>query len=260
LAKSSHNYKKPAIIAGASVAALLAFGGVAYASAAATKAKYPVVSEQVQKYYDENVTGKATAVPTRTPAKKVVAIGDSYSAGTGASSPSLGWVSIMSRTRDWNVTNLARGGTGYVSSVQVNAQNACGLDYCPSYPEMIADAVKISPQVVVVAGGRNDAKVQPSDEAAAIHDFYSQLHAALPQATIVALNPWWDDAGAPASLELMKAAVADAAAAAGGKFVDSGQPLDGKPELLTTDSVHPNDKGHAALAKATSTVFTTAGL
>lgn len=219
----------------------------------------PPVSPQVQKYYDENVVNRPAALPTVV-AKKVVAIGDTYSAGAGATEANVGFVFQLARSESWNLTNLARGGTGYLASLSGIARQACGLDYCPSYPEMIADAVAATPEIVLVAGGRNDAAKDPTEESAAIKDFYQQLRTSLPQAKIVALSPLWDSTEPPETLSEIAGAVRASVESVGGSYLDIGQPLQGRRALLAADGVHPNDAGHTALFEAVHAALQTAGL
>ncbi|WP_247828491.1 SGNH/GDSL hydrolase family protein [Arthrobacter antioxidans] len=190
----------------------------------------------------------STATP---PAVQVVAfVGDSYSAGAGASSSVNSWTSLLSQELEWEEVNLARGGTGY-SVAATDGQGACGLDYCPSYLEMIESVVQAKPAGVLVAGGRNDLRVESSEEMHdAVRSFYLRLRAALPDATIWAVNPLWDDGAPPPAIEELSVVVRESVESVGGVYVDVGQPLRGAPELVASDSVHPSDRGHAAISTA----------
>lgn len=208
---------------------------------------------------DSVATYKAPA-PTQQPVLKVAVIGDSYSQGTGAGSPAMGWVSRLAQNQTWNVTNLAKGGTGYFTSVTANAKAACGDDYCPSYAEVIDKAKAASPSLVLVAGGRNDAKVDPASESAAVEDFYKSLRAAVPDAKIVAFNPLWDDEAAPAALGAIAQDVRSSVESVGGVYLDASQPLASHPELIAPDGIHPNPAGHAAIFEANLKALQSAGL
>ena len=151
----------------------------------------------------------------------------------------------------WSEVNLGQGGTGYSSAVTGSgAQNACGLSLCPSYDGMIAAAATAKPRIVVVSGGRNEASHDPALIVAGISKFFSDLHAALPDAKIYATSPLWDATPPPAALRLIAQSVRDSVTAAGGTYLDIGQPLTGKPDLIIPDGIHPNDAGHAAIAAA----------
>jgi len=207
-----------------------------------------------------NKTHAPVAPITQPATVSVAVIGDSYAAGTGAGDATQGWVAKLAYSQAWNLTNVARGGTGYSKSVTTDAMKACGLNYCPSYSEMIKDAAAANPSMVLVAGGRNDSKVAADEEAADIQSFYQQLRAALPSAKIVAFSAWWDSTVAPAAVPAISASVKSSVEAVGGTYIDAGQPLAAHPELIATDHVHPNLAGHAALFTATLAKLQDAGL
>ncbi|MDQ0734059.1 SGNH/GDSL hydrolase family protein [Arthrobacter agilis] len=187
---------------------------------------------------------------TTNPEPVVAFIGDSYSAGAGASSGANNWTYLLSRELGWKEVNLARGGTGYLVA-GMNGRAACGLDYCPSYPEMIDEVAAAKPTMVLVAGGRNDLRVESPDQVhTSVRDFYSSLRAALPNVTIYAVNPLWDDDVAPAAISDLTEVVRDSVESVGGTFLDIGQPLQGAPELVSDDSVHPSDVGHRTIFEA----------
>src|SRR5215212_3919836 len=100
--------------------------------------------------------------PPVVPRPVAVFIGDSYAQGSGK------WPELVSKAQGWRQVNLGRGGTGYEARLAgAAAQKGCGLKECPSFPEMAAVAVKLHPDVVVVAGGRND---RGADIDAAVHE------------------------------------------------------------------------------------------
>lgn len=246
-------------IAGLAALAAVTAGAVAFAVVdGAAAPPQQAVPSQVQRYYDEHVANRPT--PSTAPPKAVVVIGDSYSQGTGSPDKALSWVGRLSQNQQWNITNLAKGGTGYSTSVSANAKAACGEDYCPSYAEVIDKAKAASPSLVIVAGGRNDVKVDPASEASAVVDFYKALRAALPDAKIAALNPLWDDDPAPESLAAIARDVRSAVESVGGVYLDAAQPLASRPELIAPDGIHPNPNGHAALFQANLKVLQDVGL
>jgi lysophospholipase L1-like esterase len=178
-------------------------------------------------------------------------IGDSYTAGAGALTGSNRYTTVVARSQSWIESNVGRGGTGYTSSVSGDAAaDACRLEYCPDFREMIPEAVAADPDIVIVGGGRNDADEDVSTEADAITAFYTDLRAALPDAQLIATSPLWDDETAPEELEEISAAVRGAIESVGGVYLDIGQPLQGKAELMSPDGVHPNDEGHKAIGAA----------
>jgi lysophospholipase L1-like esterase len=84
---------------------------------------------------------------------------------------------------------------------------------------------------------------------AAITSTFTELRAGLPDAQIIAVPPLWDASDTPARLAEITAEVQTAVEAAGGTFVDIGQPLEGQPDLIAEDGVSPSDEGHAVLFK-----------
>lgn len=222
---------------------LLAIFAVCIAALAWTRAVPAATAEVV----GTSVKSFPAATPSPTPTgKKVVFIGDSYAQGTGASAPTNRWASKLSFTMGWTEANIARGGTGYIATPE-NPKGACGLDVCPTFIEMIPDAVKANPDMVIVSGGRNDIGSPDLAFGNAVDKFYSALREALPKAKIVAVNPLWDATAAPAQLarygEMVKTAVTNVQ----GTYVDVKQPLQGHSDFMTSDGVHPGDQGYTAI-------------
>ena len=83
-------------------------------------------------------------------APKAAFIGDSITAGHGASSEQTRWTSLVSQRMGWIEHNFGRGGTGYLAT---SSREGCGLDFCPNYLGMLNDVVSSDPDIVVVAGG-----------------------------------------------------------------------------------------------------------
>ena len=234
---------------------LLSAAALACSLALATgcSATPPPVSDKVQAEYEKN----RSLAPTGhvQPAQKAVFVGDSYTAGAGSTQGS--WADRMAPRVGWQFKNLALGGTGYLNQ---SSKAGCGLDFCPNYDGVIPGIAKESPTMVVVSGGRNDTALNPVDVQASITKFYQELHATMPTAKIIALSPVWDATHPPAALADIASSVQQAAVAAGGAYVDIGEPLAGHPELIAADKVHPNDAGHEALAVATEKALRAAGV
>lgn len=191
-------------------------------------------------------TSAPPAAPTKPP-PIVAFVGDSYTAGAGASDPSRNFVSLVAKHEGWQAVNLGRGGTGYIAT---SSQAGCGLDYCPNYQQMVPDVVARAPSVVFVSGGQNDSGRSDKDFSDAVKKLYDDLRAGLPDARIIAASPLGLDDPPSASLAARRAIVKKAVIAVGGEYLDLGQPLGRHPELMADDHVHPNDEGHAAIASA----------
>lgn len=226
---------------------VLAAGVIALSGFAVTKAASSApsaVSEAAQSYVPEStVTPEAAVV-----APRAVFIGDSYTQGTGASDKeTTRWTSLVAANKGWEQINLGRGGTGYVTTSGVNG---CGKEYCPSYPEMIAEAVAAQPDLVVVAGGQNDLRAMadtPDVVIAGINTTYSSLRAALPGARIIAVGPSTASTVNNTVIALDEAVKA-AAAANGAEYISLLDPAVLTPEMIAPDGSHANDAGHAAIA------------
>lgn len=178
----------------------------------------------------------------------VVFLGDSYTAGVGASDKALGWASLVGEAEGWRVRNLARGGTGYAARVTGEAAPAaCGRDECPAFGEMAREGASLVPDIVIVSGGRNDIGQTPVD--ADVADFFDTLSAAYPGSRIYVTDVLWHDQAPDAVQELSRVVEADAQRV-GAVWLDIGQPLAGDSGLFAPDGVHPNDAGHEAIAQA----------
>jgi len=222
-------------LVGLAVLAVITFGVVAYAlvpAPAPASVAAPVA--------------KPTATPTPAPKPVVAFIGDSYTAGAGASTPAMRWTTRLSVSAGFKEVNLGQGGTGYATS-STAADGTVRREYAASIPE----AVKAAPDVVIVSGGRNDAPEQSAVVIAAIDDFYTRLRAAMPKVKIIAVSPVWDAGTPPKGVDLVATSAKAAVERVGGAYLDIGQPLAGHPEFIIADKIHPNDSGAAALAEAT---------
>jgi acyl-CoA thioesterase-1 len=180
------------------------------------------------------------ATPTKRPV--AVFIGDSYTQGSGK------WPGMVAKAQRWEMVNLARGGTGYAARLTgQTAQKGCGLDECPNFVEMADVAIKRKPDVVVVAGGRNDGGVDIADPT---HTLFRKVRDALPEARIIAIQPMWDASPYPGFLVGYGRVIRKEVEAVDGDYVKIGNPLAGRPELVKDDGVHPTTAGQEVLAEA----------
>lgn len=175
-----------------------------------------------------------------------VFIGDSYTQGVGATSSDLRWSTLLAAEEGWTEVNLGRGGTGYVTTSGVSG---CGLEYCPSYPEMLAE-LPAEVDIAVIAGGQNDFTAWTNDHAAvtaAIDATLTGLREALPEARIIVVGPSTPGEVVP-TVTGMSAAVQRGAAGIAASFVSLIDPPVLSAALLAADGAHPNDEGHKAIA------------
>ena len=166
--------------------------------------------------------------------------GDSYTRGKAASDYSMRWSSIVSEMRGWEEINHGIDGLGFVRR----------RDEFPDVPgEVIAD----DPDIVIVALGINDNfifesrgdEIQPQIDA----DF-ARLARELPDARIVVVEPFWYTKVRPDSVAAIIGWVRSAAEAEGFEYISGASHwLDGHPEWMADDALHPNDAGYAEIAR-----------
>jgi len=163
----------------------------------------------------------------------VAFFGDDWTSGAGASSKKKRFSSIVSTKLGLLERNFGQTGTGY-----------------SSYGDRVADVAAAKPDVVVVAGGRND--IVDGRAGAAVSGakkLFAALHAKLPDAVLVAVAPMWGDSDPLPALKDLAAEVKKAVTAAGGKYLDIPDPVNGHPEYMA-DAADPGDNGYAAIADA----------
>lgn len=209
------------------------------------------------------VTAEATATPTATPTPtptptptvapitSVVTIGDSIMAGYGLDDESAAWPALLATSTGLPVTNLGCSGAGFI------AVGGCGTDF----QGLIAQAAAANPSLVIIESSDNDLGQSAGDIQAATTSTIAALHAALPNARIVAFGTLWDQpGGVPQEVADSTAAIQAAVAAVGGTFVDIGQPLAGDDQLLQSDSEHPTVAGQQVLVQTIRSALTANGI
>jgi lysophospholipase L1-like esterase len=187
-------------------------------------------------------------------APKAAFIGDSITAGYGASSALKRWTSLVSQRMGWIEHNFGRGGTGYLAT---SSREGCGLDFCPNYLGMLDEVASSDPDIVVVAGGENDLAEFASNSgpvSGAITGTFNGLRERLPNARIIAVGPFARDI--TSSVIAFDLVVQDAARAVGGEYVSLIAPNPVVQEdMFTADGAHVNDSGHAAIADRITSVL-----
>jgi len=190
------------------------------------------------------------AEPTPSATGPVVSFyGDSYTRGTGASSPDRRWSTIISSERGWHEVNRSENGLGFVNR---RASMGPGLDDIPA--QIIAD----DPDLVFVTMGLND--TFSYDRAAdrireTIDSDLQRLRDGLPEARIVVVEPFWYTADRPPSIDVIAGWVEDAAARIGADHIEGashwldGHDADSADSWMAGDGLHPNDTGYAYLAE-----------
>lgn len=189
-------------------------------------------------------------------------VGDSYTAGAGASSSAGAWSCLAAVELDWICNRDAEGGTGFINDGRANQP-----DFAPLPDRLAATASRFLADVVVVDSGRNDMSTPATEVVSAIADYVASVRQYWPDATLVLVVPSFlsQDAG-PADPwhSTVAAGMQSLVVQYGGLLIDpvaeqwtSG--TDGQ-QLLDADGVHPNDAGHALLAERFVADVRTAGL
>jgi len=220
------------VVAGIVIAAFLGGGG-------ADRGKVPQYTPP----------GDAAGPTIPAPMPLAVFIGDSYTQGAGGGG--VRWPTLVGEAHGWDVDNLGLGGTGYIKT---SDENGCGRPYCGTYGQTI-DEIVGSPSYIVVAGGRNDIGLPTADVAAAADALFGELRERYPDAMIFVMAPWFDDDPPPQVSGEFAQAIQAAALENEVIYLDSGQPLFDRADLISPDGVHPNAAGYQALAAAVTAVL-----
>ncbi len=189
------------------------------------------------------------------PGGPVVAFyGDSYTLGTGASDPSKRWSTIVSADRGWNEVNPSVNGLGFVN-------NRGSL---PAGGDLVDAVIASEPDILFVTMGLNDNFSMPArsdDVHAAIVSDFTTLRSALPETRIIVVEPFWYTDDRPASLATISGWVADEARVIGADHIEGASHwIEGHPEWMAGDGLHPNDDGYAEMAKRMSEELERLGL
>lgn len=211
----------------------------------------------------ETYTPPAAAPPVTRSAVKVYIIGDSVtggSAGSGHENERYG--NVMASGLNWALTTDAVGATGFAAkgpqSSKVDA----------SFETRVDKIIAAKPDVVIVAGGRNDAYTPVEEVAPKVAKFFTQLRTGLPSAKIVTIAGWrWNTT-------IEKKAIAPQAALArvlgaetsrvNGTFIDPVASLpmfddSNAGQYVSEDNFHPNREGYRMLGESLAKLMVTNG-
>lgn len=202
------------------------------------------------------VSGCSTSPPAdvRDPdATRVAFYGDSYTLGTGASSAENRWSTVISEQRGWSEFNPSVNGLGFI-----NNRSIFGDDDLPSL------VIEDNPDIVFVTMGLNDNfsfDSRSDDIREQITADLDRLTKALPDARFVVVEPFWYTDERPASVGIINSWVRDAATAISADYIPgASQWVEGHPEWMASDGLHPNDDGYAAIAIEMDQALRTLGL
>lgn len=237
----------------ASAVSLTALAAVVVASLAGCAADpLPEAAPAAPTFAAPLLAASASPAPssTSTPRPRVVTLGDSLMSGFGLSSREA-WPRLLADSARLPLTNLACPGMGFV------VQGECGTPYAGLVPAVAA----LQPDVLIVQSSSNDFWEDDDEIRYDTADTVASLHAAVPDARIVALSTIWnDDPQVPDDTAVTSDALRDAVEAVGGTYIDVGQPLAGHPEWLQSDDVHPTARGQKAIEQTVMSALQDAGV
>jgi len=175
---------------------------------------------------------------------RVAFYGDSYTLGTGASDETKRWSTIVSRERNWNEFNPSVNGLGFVTNRADSGEGSGDL------PSLVIDS---KPEIVFVTMGLNDNfsyDFSANEIREQIGVDLERLKTALPDARFIVVEPFWYTDDRPSSVGVINGWVADAAEAIGADYIPGASHwIEGHPEWMADDGLHPNDQGYAAMAE-----------
>ena len=190
--------------------------------------------------------------PVTDPNAPLVAFyGDSYTLGPGASDPANRWSTVICADRGWREFNPSLNGLGFVNN------RRAGIDL----PALV---IEQDPDIVFVTMGLNDNfsyNVAGDEIQAQIDADLQLLKSELPDARFIVVEPFWYTDERPDSLAIIAGWVHDAADEIGADWVpDASHWLEGHPEWMAPDGLHPNDDGYAEMARQMDAALTELGL
>ena len=134
----------------------------------------------------------------------------------------------------------------------------------PSGTDLPGEVIASDPDIVFVTMGLNDnfsydsAGEQIKQQITLDLD---RIATALPDARIIVVEPFWYTDERPASVEIIIGWVRDAAAAIDADYIAGASHwIEGHPEWMAADGLHPNDDGYAEMARRMDAELSTIGL
>jgi acyl-CoA thioesterase-1 len=187
-----------------------------------------------------SVSATPAAAKTSAAEPVVVAIGDSIMKGHGLPADQA-WPALLAKQNHWQLTNLACDGAGFATEGDTDD---CGSDFSA----LVSKAVTLHPSLVIISGSSNDLGVDDAKLLPQTAGIVGALRSELPSAKIVSISTIWNDTAVPDQVYIINEQVRAAVDAAGGTYLDVGQPLAGHRDWLQADDVHPTAKGQQILA------------
>lgn len=163
--------------------------------------------------------------------------GDSYTYGMGASDPSKRWSTIICEQRGWAEFNASVNGLGFVN----NRLN-----------DVPGEIIDENPDLLLITMGLNDnfSGATPSEIERQIIEDLERFDAELPDTRIIVVEPFWYSDDRPESVEFIIEWVKDAAESIEADHIEGASHwIEGHPEWMAPDGLHPNDDGYAEIAE-----------
>lgn len=199
-----------------------------------------------------------TFTPTATKSAKPSSlwIGDSYTAGTGATDQAHAESCLTATAMAWTCDLDAEGGTGYIANGHTNSPT-----FQPLMKRLAADKANyVGESVIVVDAGRNDPSTSATTNAA--RKYLTALRSDFPRARLVLIDPYFMTSTAapnPALDALYKARAATLHAVVIDPLAE-GWINAASAKLTISDHVHPDPSGHQYLARHLAAEFKRLGL
>jgi acyl-CoA thioesterase-1 len=165
--------------------------------------------------------------------------------------PAEAWPALLATQQGWKLTALACNGAGFVT---IGSSQDCNTNFLG----IITDAASLHPDIVLISGSSNDFGQSNAALLAASTNALARLRAQFPAAQIIGLSTVWGDTEPPAQLADVDAQVKHAVNQVGGIWLDIGQALAARPDLMQADDVHPTAAGQLVLDNAILAAYTAA--
>lgn len=198
-------------------------------------------------------------IPRAEPFPTAVFLGDAVTTGWQAvTHPRNRWSSLVCEHLRWREANLAADGLGFFAR---RGGHLPGGGRSPSSQDRtwLEAALRLEPDVLTICLGLNDAAFLPSQQdlvhQAVEHDLIF-LRRRLPRTCSVVVAPYFPALGVGPRFGVIRRLVHEAATHAGYVSTDAmTRAIDGDEDKLAKDGIHPNDAGHAAIARAMIRVY-----
>ncbi|RRD26700.1 SGNH/GDSL hydrolase family protein [Actinomyces bowdenii] len=187
-----------------------------------------------------------------------VFLGDSSTTGwRSVSHPRQRWTSLVCEHNRWREVNLAVDGLGYFARRGGRLPGGGRAPSCRDTTWLEA-VLRTEPDLVTVGLGLNDAAFLPSQgelvEQAIAHDL-DFLSSRLP-GTQVVIAPYFPTITAGPRFQAIRRMIHEHATAMGLASTDALiMAIGGDEDKLCLDAIHPNDQGHAAMARSMLPVY-----